>query len=139
LDLSGLIQPGEVPLLFYPSEDAVELTPDFVAGLNGRVHLIVPDGNWRQAAKVHSREPVLKDLPRVRIGRVNTAIHHLRREHRPEGMSTLEAIAHALSVIEGRAKVEALFTLYQAKLQQTLLGRGIKTDSLQDQAHGTVV
>ena len=39
-------------------------------------------------------------------------------------MATLQAIAHALGVIEGDLVKDQLMKVYHAKLEQTLLGRG---------------
>ena len=126
LSLGKLLRAEESALLFYPSEDAIELTSEFVKILKNPIHLIVPDGSWRQASKVHTREPELKDVVRVKMTSTNSARHHLRREHRPEGMSTLEAVARAMAIIEGPQVGDALLALYQAKLKQTLVGRGVK-------------
>jgi DTW domain-containing protein YfiP len=128
LDLSDLVGGGYQSLLFFPSEDAVELTTEFIASrraLDPRpFQLIVPDGNWRQASKVASRHPELASLPRVKISDANTATKHLRVEHKAEGMSTLEAIARAFRILESEATGVALLELYQLKLRQTLKGRG---------------
>lgn len=125
LDLSSLLSSEYDSLLFYPSADALELTPSFVAGLSRPVQLIVPDGNWRQASKVHSRHPELRQIPRVKISSPNMARYHLRAESSPEGMATLEAIAFALRVIEGEEIFRALHGVYLAKLERTLQGRGV--------------
>jgi DTW domain-containing protein len=125
LDLSSILVGEYRSLLFYPDEDAVELTAEFVASDSRPIQLIVPDGNWRQASKVSIRHPELSGLPRVKISAPNTALHHLRKENSAEGMSTLEAISRALRVIEGEAAFVPLFALYQAKLKATLEGRGI--------------
>lgn len=111
-------------LLFYPSEEAVPLTKDFIQSLPGPIQLIVPDGNWRQAGKVHLRHPEFKNIPKVMLKIPNTAKKHLRTEHSEFGMSTLEAIAKALGVIEGEPIEKQLMQLYQLKLERTLLGRG---------------
>lgn len=87
------------------------------------VQLIVPDGNWRQAGKVHGRHHELRDVPHVKISAKNMNTHHLRKEHKSEGLSTLEAIALALTVIEGPAAGEPMMKLYKAKLNATLKGR----------------
>lgn len=122
----SLLKPGYQPLLFFPADDAVELTEDFVRSLKGPVQLIVPDGNWRQASKVHSRISELVDVTRVKISTPNEGLVHLRAEHRPEGMSTLEAIARAIGIIESRGAEQKLISLYFEKLKRTLIGRGIK-------------
>lgn len=127
LDLTDLLVPSYRSILFYPSEDSKELTVEFVNQSPLPIQLIVPDGNWRQASKVASRHPELKNIERVKISEKNTATQHLRVEHFEEGMSTLEAIAKALGIIEGSEVKEALLKLYQLKLSRTLKGRGIRT------------
>lgn len=128
LDLSDLLVSEYRSLLFYPTDEAVELTSEFVAEDPRPIQLIVPDGNWRQASKVHYRHHELKDIPRVMIKAPNMAKLHIREEHMNEGMATLEAIACAMGVIEGEAVKADLMKLYNAKLKATLLGRGVLTD-----------
>lgn len=125
LDLSDLLTPNYRTLLFFPADDAIELTTEFVAQSELPIQLLVPDGNWRQASKVRTRHPELKDIPVVKIATPNLAQKHLRAEHLPEGMSTLQAIALALGVIEGDSAKLPLLELYEAKLQATLKGRGV--------------
>ena len=124
LDLSDLLVPSYRTFLFFPSDEAVDLDQALVKQSPLPIQLIVPDGNWRQASKVNTRHPELKDIPRVKISTANTSTHHLRAEHSPEGMATLQAIAQALEIIEGTEAVAPLVRLYQAKLRNTLLGRG---------------
>ncbi len=123
LDFSSELYSNFRSVLFYPCDEAVELNADFVNESLLPIQLIVPDGNWRQASKVHYRHPELKHLPRVMIKSLNTETHHLRAEHMPEGMATLQAIAYALGVIEGSAVQNELLKLYHLKLEKTLLGR----------------
>jgi DTW domain-containing protein YfiP len=125
LDLTDLLTADYQSLVFYPSADAVELSSDFIKKFEKPIQLFVPDGNWRQASKVHTRQKELSGLPRVMIQTPNLAQHHLRAESTSYGMSTLEAIAKALGVIEGPEVKASLTQLYQAKLQNTLKGRGI--------------
>ncbi|MGZ3744471.1 MAG: tRNA-uridine aminocarboxypropyltransferase [Pseudobdellovibrionaceae bacterium] len=124
LDLSDLLVPEYRSLLFYPAEEALDLTSEYVLADSRPIQLIVPDGNWRQASKVHYRHPELKCIPRVMIKAPNRAKFHMREEHTKEGMATLEAIACALGVIEGEAVKAALMELYKVKLVATLSGRG---------------
>lgn len=125
LDLRDLLTPEYRTLLFYPSEDALELNEELVKQDPRPVQLIVPDGNWRQASKVHYRHHEMKDVPRVMIKTPNTAKLHMRAENTPEGMATLQAIAHALGILEGNEVKDSLLSLYNAKLEKTLFGRGI--------------
>ena len=125
LDLSDVLTYGYRTFLFYPTADAVELNRELVTQDPTPIQLIVPDGSWRQAGKVYSRHHELKDVLRVKISTPNTAKFHLRAQHKPEGMATLQAIAHALGVIEGELVKERLMKVYDAKLERTLLGRGL--------------
>lgn len=130
LDLSDLLTSTYRTVLFYPSDEAVELDSDFVQQDKRPMQLIVPDGNWRQASKVHYRHHELKDIPRVKISSPNQAVHHLRAETTLEGMATLEAIAQAFRIIEGPEVGDQLQGLYNLKLERTLRGRGIHLDKI---------
>ncbi len=129
LDLTDLLTSQYRTLLFFPSDDAAELTTELAQSSSRPIQLIVPDGNWRQASKVHSRHPELRDVQKVKISTANKSTYHLRAEHLPEGMATLEAIAFALGITEGEEIKNILLNLYQAKLKNTLLGRGKKIES----------
>ncbi|HEX9446015.1 MAG TPA: tRNA-uridine aminocarboxypropyltransferase [Candidatus Binatia bacterium] len=124
LDLADFLTARYRTFLFYPAVDAVELDQELVAREPTPIQLIVPDGTWRQASKVLYRHRELKDLPRVKIGAPNLEKFHLRAQHKPEGMATLQAIAHALGVIEGESVKAELLKVYNAKLERTLIGRG---------------
>ncbi len=124
LNLSHLTTTDYRNLIYFPSAEAVELSPQFVAADSRPIRLIVPDGNWRQASKVPYRHSELRDLAHVKISEPNQATNHLRAEHMPEGMATLEAIARALGIIEGDEVESQLTVFYRAKLERTLLARG---------------
>lgn len=123
LDLSDLLSDEYRTLLFYPSRDAIELTHELVALSPKPIQLIVPDGNWRQASKVHYRHHELKDIQRVMISNPSSTQGHLRAENTEHGMATLHAVALALGIIEGAEVQSELLRLYKMKLSQTLKGR----------------
>ena len=125
LDLRDLLIPRYRTFLFYPSDDAAELDTALVAQDQTPIQLIVPDGTWRQARKISFRQPEIRDLPRVKISTPNTKTYQLRAQSRPERMATLQAIAYALGIIEGAVVRAQLMKLYQAKVERTLIGRGI--------------
>lgn len=122
LDLTPLLTQEYDTVFLYPSDDAVELSP---SGTSRPVQLLVPDGNWRQASKVHSRHPELAHVPRVKLPArpAGMPTRHIRFEHFEEGMATLEAIAQALGILEGPEVGRQLEALYKAKLEATLKGR----------------
>jgi DTW domain-containing protein len=125
LDLTRSLVPEYRHLLFYPCDEAIDLSTIDRTIDSRPIHLIVPDGNWRQASKVASRQPELAAVQRVMVKTPNTAVHHMRVETTEVGMATLQAIAQAFSVIESREVGDALERLYQLKLARTLEGRGL--------------
>lgn len=123
LDLSSLLDKQYHTVLLYPADDGLELTPEYCASIAKPIQLLVPDGNWRQASKVHYRHPELSHIPRVKLSVRAPENDFLRVESVPNGMATLQAIAHALRVIEGETVGDALLALYHLKLKKTLEGR----------------
>jgi DTW domain-containing protein YfiP len=132
LDLSDLVTSRYRTFLFYPSDNAVELDKELVAQGPRPIQLIVPDGTWRQARKVHYRHPELKNVQRVKISTPHSSILQLRAQHKPERMATLQAIAQGLGVIEGDLVEAQLIKLYHAKVERTLIGRGLLRRSSTD-------
>jgi len=79
---------------------------DQAAGLAGLKGLIALDGNWAQAKALWWRNPWLTKLRRFVVVPDGPSLYgDLRREARPDAVSTLEAVALALQVLEGDAAV----------------------------------
>lgn len=90
------------PLFLYPDEDAIELTPEFLSSMSKPINLIVPDGTWRQAKKIHTREASVSHIQKVKLTSTPKTIYPLRRQKFEYGLCTLEAIAYALGIIENK-------------------------------------
>lgn len=123
--LSGdsLISPERRTLVLFPADHARPL--DEVAAEDPRpVTLVVPDGNWRQAAKVPNRLPALRSVPRVVLPEGPRTRYRLREENRIGGLATLEAIARALGVLEGPRIRGAVERVFDAMVEATLTTRG---------------
>ena len=104
------------PLYLFPSDDAVELTSELISNIDKPINLIVPDGSWRQAQKVHRRAALLKDIPRVKLSLEEKTQYLLRRQKTEFGLCTFEAIAYALREIEGgdiNVKLMNYFKIFQ--------------------------
>ena len=106
------------------------LDESLVALERAPLQLIVPDGTWRQASKMHLRHPELRNVPRLKIGVTGDSTFQMRTQTRPEGMATLQAVAHALGVIEGDSVRRQLMKLYYAKMERILIARGILREAL---------
>jgi DTW domain-containing protein YfiP len=121
-DLSAAWSADAVPLLLYPDAGAqpLALWRDHPAP----VTLIVPDGTWRQAARTRHRIPGLRDLPCVSLPGAVPSVNRLRRSVRPGRLSTLEAIARALGILEGPPVEEALLHILRVMVDRMLWSHG---------------
>lgn len=86
------------PVLLYPGPDAIDVE---TSPPEGPVTLVVVDGTWWQARKLVQQNPELAALPRYAFRPAAPSAYRIRKEPRDEYVSTLEAIVHVLTVLEG--------------------------------------
>ncbi|HET9953000.1 MAG TPA: tRNA-uridine aminocarboxypropyltransferase [Polyangiaceae bacterium] len=96
LDSAALLERADTYLLYHSGGPLTELP---LARPPQR--LIVLDGTFRQARRMYKRIAELRRLPELALPPPAVAPARLRQPPTREGMSTLEAIAHALSLLEG--------------------------------------
>lgn len=72
--------------------------------MTGRCRLVVLDGTWRKSRKMLHRNPLLVALPRLSLPDPAPSRYQIRKAHRPQQLSTLEAARHALVHLEGNAE-----------------------------------
>jgi DTW domain-containing protein YfiP len=118
-----IAEPGFDNLVLFPHEEAIPLP----LGPNDRKYrLWAPDGNWKQGKKIANR--LLQQVPGARavslpFERLST--YQLRRESHPEKMSTFEAIARALSELDGNSELrEQGDQIFQLMVHRALYSRG---------------
>ena len=89
--------------LLYPAEDAMLLdemctsTKTFTEQLS---HLIVLDGTWKKAFKIMQLTPLLNNFTKVSFASIPQNRYRIRKAPREDSLSTLEAVAHSLTLIE---------------------------------------
>jgi DTW domain-containing protein len=105
-------------LVLYPGRGARPLSLEFIESLPRPLTLMVPDGNWNQAQHMMRRLPVLRDARPVRLEGPSLELQCMRRNRVPDRMSTFEAIAQALGILEGRPTEAALLTFFQQILKR---------------------
>jgi len=110
--------------LLWPDGPAVKTgAPDFIPPKR----VVVLDATWHQARRLFRQTPALRALPRLALPAPETLRNRLRDQHRPDGMSTLEAIAAAVALLEGHHIAEPLERLYDEVVKRTTnLRWGIK-------------
>lgn len=114
--------PRSEPLLLFPHEGAEPLAPRSPSA--PPVTLIVPDGTWRQASKVRSRVPGLREVRCVGLPSDVPSMYRLRAEAHEGGLATAEAIARAFGVLEGPEVRRAIEHVFRVKVERTLWARG---------------
>ncbi|HEY3256616.1 MAG TPA: tRNA-uridine aminocarboxypropyltransferase [Polyangiaceae bacterium] len=90
--------------------------------------LIVLDGSFRQARRMYKRVPELRELPELSLPAPRITPTRLRRPTQPEGMSTIEAIAAALSALEGAELAAPLWALHAELVSRADRMRGRKRE-----------
>jgi DTW domain-containing protein len=113
--LPGAPPPDPLPegrrLALFPLPAARELVP--ADGAGERAVLLVPDGNWAQARRIARRDENLAGAEPVRLPSPPPTRYGLRRNPREGMLSTLEAIAIALGVLEGPAIEAQLLDVFE--------------------------
>jgi DTW domain-containing protein YfiP len=104
-------------LLLFPHADARVLS--VADGRGEPVVLLVPDGTWSQAQRMRLRDPDARGAEPVALPPGPPSRYDLRRSPRDGAVSTLEAVARALGVLEGVAVERALLALLDAFVERT--------------------
>lgn len=86
-----------------------------------QLRLIVLDGTWRKSRKMLYRNPLLQQLPRLSLHDMPASHYLIRKAHRPDQLSTLEATCAALMQLEGRVEqFQPLLTAFDGFVAQQL-------------------
>jgi DTW domain-containing protein len=129
--LAAAIPSGTRPAFLFPDATATPLH-EWRAG-DAPVTLIVPDGTWSQAARAYARLGRALALPCVALASpLPGAVAHpdtppgarLRTPTQPGRLATLEALALALGVLEGRDIEDALMRVFRVMTDRTLWTNG---------------
>ena len=90
-----------------------------VSDLTPPDRLVVIDATWQQARRLYSSMPVLRALPRLVLPAPIRCRDRLREQHRSDGMSTLEAVAAAVTKLEVIETARPLEKLYDELVRRT--------------------
>ncbi len=119
LGVAGTDAPLRVPGTWLLFPDGPPLAPHAPRP----ARLLVLDGTWPQARRMAHRLEAVRGLPRFALPAPAEASDRLRTEPHREGMATLEAIAHALSVLDGPEVAQPLLALYRRQVAGVLATR----------------
>ncbi|ETJ48357.1 tRNA-uridine aminocarboxypropyltransferase [Pseudoalteromonas agarivorans] len=93
--------PVKSTVLLYPNEDATYLDDAKPKpALSNITHLVVIDGTWKKAYKILQLTPLLTKFKTVSFKQLPQSRYAIRKAPRADSLSTLEAVAHSLLLIE---------------------------------------
>ena len=122
-DLQTLLNPpGYQVRLLFPGEEAQSLQT--YSPSDEPLLLVVPDGTWRKARKLLHLNPLLAALPRVTLAAGAVSRYRLRKAPGPGALSTVEAIAQALQVLETPTSFEPLLRPFEALIEGQIAAMG---------------
>jgi DTW domain-containing protein YfiP len=115
---------GRRPLVLFPTADAEVLTPEHAAG--DPVTLVIPDGTWTQSRRMHTRIPWMFGLPHVTLPPLDRKSgYKLRISDREQRVSTMEAIAIALGILESAEAEQTVLHIFDLLVRRTMAARGL--------------
>jgi DTW domain-containing protein YfiP len=123
LDFTDLNVADRRILLLYPGEEVPVLNRSFLEKDSRAVSIVVPDGTWSQAARMGKRLPGIEHAEMVRLPEGPKTEWKVRNEIHPYGLSTFEAIARAIGIIESVEVQKGLESLFRLMVQKTLSTR----------------
>ncbi len=119
VDIAPIDLPSGAGLL-YPADDAIELA--HLSEEDRPTDLVVIDGTWSHAHRIHRDNPWLHALPHYKLSPEQGSRYRIRTEPRQECLSTVEAVIEALRVLEPElegteALLEAFDTMIDAQIE----------------------
>ncbi|MBH0013276.1 DTW domain-containing protein [Pseudoalteromonas sp. NZS100_1] len=93
--------PVSSTVLLYPNENAINLDDSAEqSNIKNITHLIVVDGTWKKAYKILQLTTLLNQFKTVSFKQLPKNRYAIRKAPRADSLSTLEAVAHSLLLIE---------------------------------------
>jgi len=118
--LRDLLFGGDLrPVLLYPETPGqpASAVPDLSAP--ERLRLVILDATWRKSRKMLHLNPLLQALPRLPLIDPPASQYRIRKAHRMDQLSTLEAACHALAQLEsGHARYLPLLQAFDGFVAQ---------------------
>ena len=104
---------GARAAVLFPSPESTILSENFESASNIIQTLILIDGTWRKAKKMWQLNPWLWTLVVFRLEAGSKSRYRIRKGSQAGGLSTLEAAALALEIVED-ADTEPLYKAFEA-------------------------
>ena len=114
-------KPHDIPDKQAPGRPDLPVLKYEKLGETSQLRLIVLDGTWRKSRKILHLNPVLRQLPRLSLEAMPASRYLIRKAHRPDQLSTLEATCAALTQLERNGdKYQLLLKAFDGFVAQQL-------------------
>lgn len=117
LGQGGLTLPDTGVGVLFPGPDSQPLEQAPAGSIR---HWLVLDGTWRKAARILHLNPQLAALPRFHFAQPPTSRYVIRKAPADHHLSTAEATAHLLALVEPGLDVSAIDSAMAALVQKQL-------------------
>jgi DTW domain-containing protein YfiP len=111
---------GRRAVLLYPNVAGVAPPPALDAAWLAQPEsllLVALDATWRKSRKMLYLNPRLQALPRLALSGLPPSHYRIRKAHAPDQLSTMEAVCHALTQLEGE-RFGSLLTAFDGFVDQ---------------------
>jgi DTW domain-containing protein YfiP len=92
--------------------------------LSGITQLIVIDGTWHEARKIHQRSPYLQKIRRIGLSTGEKSLYNLRKNQKESGLCTAECVIEVLRLSGNNAEADQLLERFLAFIRPPGLMRG---------------
>jgi len=101
--------PAENTFLVYPDDNAVEIEK-LSQKVPHKINLIILDGTWKKAYKLKMKNPWLSRFKTLTFANLPENQYVIRKAKRADSLSSLEAIAYSIEVLEN-ANTQPLYNV----------------------------
>jgi DTW domain-containing protein YfiP len=112
------IEAGGVALVYPGSADAAN------EDLTGIRQVVLIDGTWHEARKIHQRSPYLQKIRRISLDTGEKSIYNLRKNQKEFGLCTAECVIEVLRLSGNNAEAELLKERFLAFIRPSGVMRG---------------
>ncbi len=105
--------------LVYPG--AVDVN---AVGLEAISRVVLIDGTWHEARKIHQRSPYLLTIPRIGLSTGVKSRYNLRKNQKEEGLCTAECVIEVLRMFGKHEEAELLYERFLAFIRPEGVMRG---------------
>lgn len=108
-------------IYLFPTEDSKDLAtfiPD-----HRKTVLVVPDGSWSKAKKIHKREAIFQQMPKYHLSNLGHSNYQLRKSPGENFVCTFEAIAKSYGTLESQTLASEMLEFFDIFVSRVLKSR----------------